>query len=186
MRCVKCDATVPFDSLFCNKCGLPLRGLIRTLKEESVWVGRISAKHLAPWYLLWTIFAAGLTYGFFRLVENRGGFRLWTYLALLAAPLVYFSLRVVRLKLTTHYQLTTHKVVIRTGFLTKTVKELPYEHIDDAVARQGFLARLFNVGTVTLFSSSLGRVELIGVDRPVELRDKIHSLMAAHKAGSER
>lgn len=181
LQCLRCRHFCTFDSLFCNRCGVTLKGLVRSQPEKEVWDSRVS------WHLLWP--AAGLYLAYavalcaiFRWLSSEPGVITWTVLALLlAAPALYLAYFAVRLKLVWRYRLTTHRLQVIRGWPKREVQEIPLDQIDDVVVRQNLLQRLSDVGRIMVISAGAGHLRLVGVRRPVWRKDMIQTLIEAHR-----
>ena len=80
-------------------------------------------------------------------------------LALLAAVLVVLAVTVVRPVLrwrTTHYVLTTSRLLVRTGVLTRRGRDVALSRITDVSSRQTLWQRIVRSGTVTVESAGDG------------------------------
>ena len=80
-------------------------------------------------------------------------------MALLAAVLVVLAVTVVRPVLrwrTTHYVLTTARVLVRTGVLTRRGRDVALSRITDVSSRQTLWQRIVRSGTVTVESAGDG------------------------------
>jgi membrane protein YdbS with pleckstrin-like domain len=56
-------------------------------------------------------------------------------------------------RLSIHYRLTTHRLVIERGILSKTDDRILLVDVDDITVRQGLIDRMLNIGTVVLNTS---------------------------------
>lgn len=68
-------------------------------------------------------------------------FMLW----LVVAPYVRWA--------TTHYVFTTHRVLLRTGVITRHGRDIPLGRINDVSFEQGVLERMFRFGTLVVESA---------------------------------
>ena len=88
--------------------------------------------------------------------------------------------------LTTRYVVTTKRVLVRSGIVTRVGRDIPLYRINDLGSEQGPLDRLFGCGTITVSDAS---------DKPgLVLRDvpnvdaaqvRLHELLFAHDDGSD-
>ena len=103
----------------------------------------------------------------FKLFE--AGTTRWLVLGAAALPAIYVGGGVLAAKLGVHYRLTTQRLFIREGILTRTLSEVELVRVDDVTVRQGLIQRLFGVGDVLLASTdrSSGAIE-IAWDRPAD------------------
>ena len=80
-------------------------------------------------------------------------------MALLAAALVVLAVTVVRPVLrwrTTHYVVTTHRVLVRTGVLSRRGRDVALSRITDVSCRQTLWERIVRSGTITVESAGDG------------------------------
>ncbi|GLZ81068.1 hypothetical protein Afil01_58750 [Actinorhabdospora filicis] len=54
---------------------------------------------------------------------------------------------------TTHYVFTTHRVLLRTGLITRRGRDIPLARINDVSFEQGVLERMFRFGTLVVESA---------------------------------
>jgi membrane protein YdbS with pleckstrin-like domain len=73
------------------------------------------------------------------------------------------------------YRLTTQRLFVVRGLLSRQTDEVELFRIKDATVRQSMMERLFGVGTITLLSGdeSTPQFTLVGVARPAEVKDTI-------------
>ena len=95
--------------------------------------------------------------------------------------------------MTTRYVLTNRRVVIRTGVLSRSGRDIPLTRVNDVSFRHGIIERILRCGTLTIESAGehgqvvlpdVPSVEL--VQRQVLARAQEESLRAARLGGAER
>jgi membrane protein YdbS with pleckstrin-like domain len=181
LPCPRCRHFCTFDSHFCNRCGVTLKGLVRSQAEKEVWESRVS------WHVLWPAAALYLAYAVvvcaaFRWLSSEPGAATWIVLGLLlAAPAGYLAYFAIRLKLVWRYRLTTHRLQVFRGWPKHEVEEVPLDRIDDIVVRQNLFQRLSDVGRIMVISAGAGHLRLVGIRRPVWRKDLIQALVEAHR-----
>lgn len=74
-------------------------------------------------------------------------------LAVALAVLVYYALVPLLTWRSTHYVITTRRVLIRTGVLSHRGRDIPLQRITDVVFRQSFADRLIGAGTLGIESA---------------------------------
>ena len=80
------------------------------------------------------------------------------------------------------YVLTDTKIVIKSGVLSTKKNYMPYTTIQDLNTSQSILARLFNVGSVSVFSAyDNNQMELKYIHNPSEVEDMIFSRMGGYR-----
>lgn len=55
---------------------------------------------------------------------------------------------------TTHYVFTTHRLLLRTGLISRKGRDIPYARINDVSFEQTMLQRVFRLGTLIIQSAS--------------------------------
>ena len=74
------------------------------------------------------------------------------------------------------YTLTDSRIIIKSGFLSTKKTYMPYATIQDVNTSQNILARLFNVGSVSVFSAyDNNEMELKNISNPSEVEEIIFS-----------
>lgn len=96
--------------------------------------------------------------------------------ALLA--LLWFSLRPWLRWLTTRYVVTTRRVVVRTGVLSRNGRDVPMTRINDVSFQHTLLERLFGSGTLVVESAGeRGQVILADVPRVESVQRTLYQLV---------
>ena len=91
---------------------------------------------------------------------------------------VWFTLRPLIRWRTTHFVVTTRRVLMRTGLITRRGVDIPIRRINSVEFRQNLLERMLGCGTLVVESAS---------DEPLEFEDvadveQVHSLLYAEVA----
>lgn len=198
MPCRQCSAELPAGSEFCNRCGAsqaeerPARpfptaqpaALPATQPEETLWSGRYALKSMAHLWLLAGLWLLVVVVAYFQLpgTPSAGGKWLALGLGLLPALLV-LVLGLVR-KLTLHYRLSNHRLFTVRGLFSRQHDELELIRVDDVSVRQNLLQRWCGVGAVTVLSTDASnpRLEIQGIERPLELKELIRAQVRARRA----
>ena len=143
------------------------------LGEEELWSGHPSQILAFRTYFFWTlILIAALASGVI-----IGSLQWWIVFVLAFVVLVavikmtWAYLHVQALE----YVVTTQRVRVISGILTKDIQEIELFRVKDTMANQPFFLRLFGLGTITIVSGDERhpRVVLTGVPRPLELRERL-------------
>jgi uncharacterized membrane protein YdbT with pleckstrin-like domain len=102
-----------------------------------------------------------------------------TGIALLAlAVVLVFTVRPVLRWASSHVILTTHRVLIRTGVLSRTGRDVPLGRIDDVSFEHTLLERMLRCGTLTVESAGeRGPVVLADVPRVEAVQGTLYQLM---------
>ena len=74
------------------------------------------------------------------------------------------------------YTLTDSRIIIKSGVLSTKRTYMPYSTIQDVNTSQNFIARLFNIGSVSVFSAyDNNEMELKNISNPLEVEEIIFS-----------
>ncbi len=109
--------------------------------------------------------------------------------ALLAAPLLWLLIagRSALDYWFTQYVLTTERIIVRTGILSRSGTEIPLESIVNVLFSQTFVERLLRYGDVTLESAGVqGRSVLEDVPGPEGLQSQVYRLREARSWAMRR
>ena len=181
MKCPACQAAMPDDALFCNKCGQRLqdstpanagpaekmrqRGSTPDEPETKLWSGGFSPKAMIGYWLL----AAVITVGGFvaGLFAGPAAPAVWLLVVLLAAALwggLFFYYLYLRYGMS--YELTSQRLIHKIGILSQTTSRIEVIDIDDVSTIQTFIERLLGVGTIKILSSDTSDPILVmrGID----------------------
>lgn len=179
MDCPRCRQAAPEDSRYCNHCGLPLASYAPAGGGEiELWSGTPSARAFVTPILGWSLWSAGVliaalaTWSARQAWDPRVG---WGAALLVIAPVGYLALEIVARKLAVRYALTSRRLFVEEGFLTRRLQETDLARVDDVVVVQSLAQRLADVGDVVLYSSDATppRVRLVGVERPMQVREMV-------------
>lgn len=119
------------------------------------------------------------SYGYFALPDNSA--RKYLRYVILAAALiilVWWSLRPFLFWLTTRYVVTDRRVLMRSGVLSRTGRDVPMTRINDVSFSRSVVERLFGSGTLTIESAGeRGQVTLNDVPKVEEVQREIYKLV---------
>ena len=194
MLCTKCGANVPEESEFCNKCGAKMKGVSvpdalsapagekggkeDKAKENKIWEGRFSAKAYAFWIggliVLAVIFLVSLITFWW---NGVGGLKYIAvaYLAILLVLGVWLAVKVIVMKLGLKYWLSTQRIFVERGIISKRIDEIEMMRVDDVSVRQSIFQRMFDVGDVRVMSTDASDAALLihGVAGPINVKEMI-------------
>jgi uncharacterized membrane protein YdbT with pleckstrin-like domain len=152
--------------------------------ETVIYEGRPSWRSILGYYILGVLAAAVagvLAAGVSKIAEDeiKAG---WVAIAAGGVLLVVLIVGYLR-RLATHYLITTRRLRIRHGILSRQVEETRVERIQDTFTRQSILERLLRVGTVDFDTASEGQERLAfrGVSNPAGVARAVDE--ASHQAG---
>jgi uncharacterized membrane protein YdbT with pleckstrin-like domain len=99
----------------------------------------------------------------------------WLVLGGMALVLVAYPLRRLTDWLTSHFVVTSDRVIHRRGFIAKNSMEIPLEAINDVRFRQRVIDRMLGAGTLVIQSASeSGREEFAHIRRPEAVQRTIY------------
>lgn len=175
MFCRSCGKPIPDESQFCNVCGVP-QGSSPYCSEDcgESMRGRESEPEEEIFTIRPTLFFIVLGYGAAILV-SLGATVLIAHLKLplgvalgLAALLIAFPIVSHLRRQAENYTLTTHRIEIRTGLLSKTTRSIPLARIQDVTTTRSIGERLIGIGDVEIDSAAeAGKCFLRNVPHPV-------------------
>lgn len=182
MICPACQATMPDDALFCNKCGqrlqdstpatptspaeqLKKRAPAPDEPETKLWYGGFSPKAMIGYW----IFAAVLTVGglIAGIFFGPGAPAVWMLVVMLAIAIWGgLGLYYLYLRYGMSYELTSQRLIHKVGILSQTTNRIEVIDIDDVSTYQTFIERMLGVGTIKILSSDTSDPMLIirGID----------------------
>lgn len=75
------------------------------------------------------------------------------------------------------YRPTSQRLFVRRGWLARSLSELELYRVEDVQVDQGFLQRLLGYGRITVLAAdkTTPRLELIGISRPIEMKEQIRT-----------
>jgi membrane protein YdbS with pleckstrin-like domain len=201
MICNNCGADAPEKAAFCPQCGAelgraggmsggrpakaaridqPAGGRAADVPENELWTGAYSPKAMTAAFI-----GAALLVVIGMFVAPFAGAAGWT--ALGAGALVVFGYLVLSLfyqRMSVHYRLTTHRLIIERGILTKTDDRILLVDIDDITVRQGLIDRMLDIGTVVLNTTDNTSpiLTMRGIENPRQVGDLIDEARRAERS----
>ena len=193
MNCNQCGADVPDQAAFCPQCGAQLdrvgaadesrpagaarlqagggQGSSRDVPEEELWNGAYSPKAMTGAFIL----AALLTI-LGMIGASFAGPAGWVAVVIGALILFgYLGLLMLYKRMSVHYRLTTHRLVLQRGILSRTDDRILLVDIDDITVQQSLINRMFQLGTITLNTKDETSPVLVmpGIENPHQVGDLI-------------
>jgi uncharacterized membrane protein YdbT with pleckstrin-like domain len=99
----------------------------------------------------------------------------WIVLAGMALVLVAYPVRRLTDWLTSHFVVTSDRVIHRQGLIAKSSMEIPLEAINDVRFSQGVIDRMLGAGTLVIQSASeSGRQEFSHIRKPEDVQRTIY------------
>ncbi len=108
----------------------------------------------------------------------------WATFLVALALFLAFPVRAVVRWLTSHFVLTTHRLVHRSGWIAKQSMEVPLERINDVRFHQGIFERMIGAGDLVIESAGEHGQELFtDIRRPEHVQRTVYE-MAERKSGA--
>jgi uncharacterized membrane protein YdbT with pleckstrin-like domain len=120
------------------------------------------------------------TYGIVSLDGDSGTHKVlrWVIFAAAVIILVWWSLRPWLFWLTTRYVVTDRRVLMRSGVLSKSGRDVPLTRVNDVSFKTTLIERLFGSGTLTIESAGeRGQVMLTDVPKVEDVQREIYRLV---------
>lgn len=190
MFCNRCGEALPAGSRFCNYCGTPALAdrSVETdvdrvaaparaaaawpaaeMEEEPIFTLRPTMFYVIAWYIIaavvWIASAAGAGIANSKgLIDSRVA--LWI---ILGVGLVIFAIPIYKhiLRRREVYTLTNHKLEMRYGIISKTVRNIPLRNIQDVTVTASVWQRFLKLGDIVIDSASeSGSIHLNEIHHP--------------------
>ena len=102
----------------------------------------------------------------------------WLLAFLSLVPIVAFAI-VVWVKRSTRYRITTERITILTGIVSRESDDIQLMRVEDVQFSQGVLHRLLGVGNVRVMSTDKKSPDILieGVENPVEFKEMLWHLV---------
>jgi uncharacterized membrane protein YdbT with pleckstrin-like domain len=152
--------------------------------------GEVVALDLRPH---WWFFAGPLSAGIPVLVLLVGSLKqngdvqaasLWFTAAVAAAWAVWLGSRLIRWQ-TTHFVVTSERLVFRSGILAKQSRDIPLEKVNDLASSQTFFERLLGSGDLVIESAGeRGLQKFTDIPHPDAVQQEIYRQMEANQVRS--
>jgi uncharacterized membrane protein YdbT with pleckstrin-like domain len=109
------------------------------------------------------------------LISLVDGVWVWVILAAMALILIAYPLRHLVDWLTSHFVVTSDRIIHRQGLIAKSSMEVPLEAINDVRFSQGVVDRMLGAGTLVIQSASeSGRQEFSHIRKPEDVQKTIY------------
>lgn len=200
MNCPACRKEVPDDMSLCGYCGASLSKQGAPLAapapgprkpEEKLWTGRYSFRAVAHQWLLYLLWLVLLLYVWFNIPVEQRENKIYLYVAsaLGTLPLLWIILKIAYRKLSLRYELTSERIFKTRGILLRHKDEVELIRVDDLQVKQSLFNRIFNVGSVVLYSptdKTDPELRLEGIVDPHSVKEKIREYVRKLKDKSIR
>jgi membrane protein YdbS with pleckstrin-like domain len=121
-------------------------------------------------------------YGVLQLEGDVGRAAAWAYLVLVAAWAVWLGQRLARWA-TTHFVVTSDRIVFRTGVLSKHGRDIPLERVNDITSNQTLFERIIGAGDLLIESAGeRGQQTFSDIPHPDHVQQEIYRQMEGNAA----
>jgi membrane protein YdbS with pleckstrin-like domain len=150
-----------------------LRAATDPAAEEDLWQGNMCWRAAYPALVVWLI--VGIVVVILALGMGKTPSAAYIAAIVCGALMVLLVIRAALLVWGTHYRLTTQRLFVRRGILTRTVDQTELMRVDDVKTRQTLFERMLGVGEVELFTSdrSDAHVKIVDVDNPDQVAEHV-------------
>ena len=162
--CPDCCSLISKRATVCPKCGAPLsNGLKNVNSEENNWNDlsaerEIETYHPSPLNYLWSIIAGII-------------------LLPVVIGVIILILILIEIKCTS-YKLTSHRIIIRRGWISKVQNEIWIKDMRAVNLVQSIWQRIIGVGNIAIGTAASAGTEIniVGIANPTEVVSQINSL----------
>ncbi len=141
-----------------------MAGGASTADEQELWSGDYSMKAMAGLgFVLSLLSIVAIAMGIVMGASGNGWMAIGGLLGL--SWIAYFGVSLYR-KMSYHYELTTHRLMHREGFLFRSLDRIELIDVSDVVLKQGPFQALMNVGNIHVVSSDVTHPELVMLGIP--------------------
>jgi membrane protein YdbS with pleckstrin-like domain len=121
-------------------------------------------------------------YGVLQLDGDAGQAGAWAYLVLVVAWAVWLGQRLARWA-TTHFVVTSDRIVFRSGVLAKHGRDIPLERVNDITSNQTFFERIIGAGDLLIESAGeRGQQTFSDIPHPDHVQQEIYRQMEGNAA----
>lgn len=189
MFCEKCGTKLPDDASFCTNCGASLSGGEVKTKEKIVDNEvQLNVKPtfkigymIIPYVITYIILVACIALPFMAI---ESGATVTVALVILLITAVIFAIASFFSKkqyANYSYDFYKTKVIYKDSFLNVSEKEVKYKYIREVTMRQTIIQRIFNLGTIILFTNAetgVGNgINIINVENVQEVYKNVKNII---------
>lgn len=153
-----------------------------SLPEQDLWAGRMHWHNAMGRVFAWLMLNIAFLIVAWKaprpewLTQSR---LTWTLLTLVAVTTLFFLGGVIIRILQTHYRLTSQRLFIERGILSRTMDQTELIRVDDVRMQQSFVQRIFKIGTVLMMTTDVTDKSVVidGIKDPVRVAELIRQQM---------
>lgn len=130
------------------------------------------------------VLLATLAVGVYAIAKfDNSGVR-WTIVVIMALILIAWVVRPFLYWMTTQYVITDHRIIVRTGLITRSGRDMPLSRVNDVSFKKSALERVLNCGTLMIESAGTqGQLVISSVPDVEDIQREIYRL---HDEDDER
>lgn len=158
--CPDCFSLISKRALTCPKCGAPLDPEFQTVspKDDLQQEKKLEVYHPAVMNYFW-----------------------WILLGIITVPIligIFILLYIYIERESTSYELTTHRVIVRRGWIAKIQNEIWIKDMRGVNLEQGFWQRILRIGNIAIGTAASADTEIriTGISNPANVVTRINSL----------
>jgi membrane protein YdbS with pleckstrin-like domain len=199
MDCPRCLTAIDPDSRFCKHCGATIQTYSEKIalapkqqpptapapapqpdsppspsQERSVWEGRAAWRSFSGSWLLWLAAACILIWAVFQFAAPTSFFRRGVW-AIILAGAAGLAIREFLFVYGVKYRLTSQRLFVDRGILSRVTDQLELVRVDDVRIRQSLVGRILNTGDVEVFAADTSDESILleSIDRPNEIAEAL-------------
>jgi len=144
------------------------------MQEEQVWEGRPAWRAFYGSWLAWLAGSIVLLVVVYKSTQPESGLRTWTWI-LVRAVAVVLGVRELLFVFNLSYRITTQRLFVHRGILTRVTDQMELLRVDDVRLRQGVIDRIVNTGDVEVMGTDETdeKVTLESVSAPAEVAEAL-------------
>jgi len=152
--------------------------------ESLIWEGRPSWRAMLAYYVKWGVVAL-LPAIVVAILNGVFDTDLPLSLAILASAILLVLVLAIGwlLRIGTYYQITSHRILIRRGILSRHERSASLDRVQNVNTSQSFLERMLNTGSVDFDTAGSDAADadfsFAGIDDPHGLRDRLDAVARA-------
>jgi membrane protein YdbS with pleckstrin-like domain len=158
------------------------RGQAAAQPEQDLWSGRMHWQNGIGRVIFWLLLNVAAAVGAYYLPKRDWLSQrtlVWIVLGFFALTTLFILGGLIVRMLQTRYRLSSQRLFIERGILSRTMDQTELIRVDDVRMQQTFINRIFNIGTVLLMTTDMTdrSVAIIGIKEPVRVTELIRQQM---------
>jgi uncharacterized membrane protein YdbT with pleckstrin-like domain len=130
------------------------------------------------------VLLATLAVGIYAIATFQNSGIRWTIVVIMLIVLVAWVVRPFLYWLTTQYVITDHRIIVRTGLISRSGRDMPLSRVNDVSFKKSALERFLNCGTLMIESAGTqGQLVISSVPDVEDIQREIYRL---HDEDDER